>query len=95
MWDDPVATAEALARAALTERLRAEELARVALRVTQHTSPSGEPTLCVGLARVEAADDPTAWQWWWFLLRTTPTLELFVWAVEQATGAVLYRLGLR
>ncbi len=62
MLDDPVAAAYPLARAAIVEALGPEGLGRVALQVTQHAPEDSEPTLCVALARTEAAHEPAAWQ---------------------------------
>ena len=93
MIDDPVAAAHPLVRAAIGERLGAAGMGTVAVQVTRHRSAGSEPTLCVAGARVERSGAPPAWQWSCFLLRTTPTVERFEWAVDQATRAVLYRLG--
>ncbi len=94
MPSDLVAAAYPLARAAIVEALGPDGLGRVALHVTQHAPEDGEPTLCVALARTEAAHDPAAWQASCFFVRTTPTPERFEWAVDQATRAALYQLGL-
>ena len=90
---DPIAAAHAFVRATIGERLGSDGRRAIAVQVTRHRSAGGEPTLCVAGARVEFGGGPAAWQWSCFLLRTTPTGARFEWAVEQATRAVLYRLG--
>ena len=90
---DPIAAAHPLVWANIGVRLGSDGSRAIAVQITRHRSARGEPTLCVAGARVEFSDGPAAWQWSCFLLRTTPTGARFEWAVEQATRAVLYRLG--
>jgi len=92
MQVDAVAAAEALARAAIEERLGPAGLAALDLRIDAYRAPGdGEPLLCVNLAPVGA--DAAAWRGSAFLLRTASTPERLAWAVRQATRSALQQFG--